>query len=320
MIEIILKFYGFNSDNKWIGYFVTGLTLSVFSIVVFSLIFVKSSSDMTSEVFVKSCSIISITTRLVNYLAIKYKSTEIFELIRKIKKFQNKSLISQLNAQIFSIFSILLSFLMAFFMTVDYFCEANVTELFKDLIEKIDTLPIPSFLQIFILSFHQYSWFIAIQLLYIELKTRYISIIKEFEKQVNEKSEPDIDLLVLTEKYVLKFVNFKNGIKRNVDFLKLTISMDFFCLITYMISFHVLISNSECFPFGIPRILLLIGYYLWTITSNLRIRIVENDLSFVLNRWLHLNSENSIQIEMDYIERAAKRSDDKESNDENNEI
>jgi hypothetical protein len=52
----------------------------------------------------------------------------------------------------------------------------------------------------------------------------------------------------------------------------------------------------------------------------LRIRIVENDLSFVLNRWLHLNSENSIQIEMDYIERAAKRSDDKESNDENNEI
>jgi hypothetical protein len=274
---------------------------------------------MTSEVFVKSCSIISITTRLVNYLAIKYKSTEIFELIRKIKKFQNKSLISQLNAQIFSIFSILLSFLMAFFMTVDYFCEANVTELFKDLIEKIDTLPIPSFLQIFILSFHQYSWFIAIQLLYIELKTRYISIIKEFEKQVNEKSEPDIDLLVLTEKYVLKFVNFKNGIKRNVDFLKYTIQW-IFSTITYLISSEILMSKSECFPFGIPRILLLIGYYLWTITSNLRIRIVKNDLSFTLNKWLHSNSEDPIQIEMDYIEKTAKRSEDKESIDENNKI
>jgi hypothetical protein len=263
MIEIIFKFYGFNCDNKWIGYFLTGLTLSVFSTVVFMLIFIKSSSDMTSEVFYKSCLIISIIIKLVNYLAIKYKSTEIFELIRKLKKFQNKNSISQLNVQIFSIFSILLAFFMAFFSTVNYLCGVNVTQLLKNLTEKIDTFPIPSFLQIFILSFYQYSWFFAIQLLYIELKTRYISIIKEFKKQViNEKSEPDSDVLVLTQKFVLKFVNFKNGIKRNVDFLKFSIFTDFFCTTAYLISSHVFMSKSECFPFSIPRIILVIGYYL----------------------------------------------------------
>jgi hypothetical protein len=87
-----------------------------------------------------------------------------------------------------------------------------------------------------------------------------------------------------------------------------------------LINSEILMSKSECFPFGIPRILLLIGYYLWTITSNLRIRIVKNDLSFTLNKWLHSNSEDPIQIEMDYIEKTAKRSEYKESIDENNVI
>jgi hypothetical protein len=49
-------------------------------------------------------------------------------------------------------------------------------------------------------------------------------------------------------------------------------------------------------------------------------RIVKNNLSFTLNKWLHLNPENSIQTEKDYIEKTAKHSEDKESIDENNEI
>jgi hypothetical protein len=52
----------------------------------------------------------------------------------------------------------------------------------------------------------------------------------------------------------------------------------------------------------------------------LRIRIEENNFSFTLNRWLQLNNEDFIQIEMDYIEKSAKRSDEKESDDENNVI
>jgi hypothetical protein len=54
--------------------------------------------------------------------------------------------------------------------------------------------------------------------------------------------------------------------------------------------------------------------------SNLRIKIIENRLLFTLNQWLHSNPENTILIEMDYIEKTVKRLYDAESIDETNEI
>jgi hypothetical protein len=52
---------------------------------------------------------------------------------------------------------------------------------------------------------------------------------------------------------------------------------------------------------------------------NFRIRLNENNLSFILNQWLHLKPEDSITIEMDFIEKTAKSSNEKESNHEKNE-
>jgi hypothetical protein len=119
----------------------------------------------------------------------------------------------------------------------------------------------------------------------------------EFKKEVlNEKSEPDSDVLKLTQKFVMKFVNFKNDIKRSVDCLKYSISMDFLSTIAFIISSHVLVLKYECYHFDISRIVLMIAYYLWTMSSNLRIRIIENDFSLILNQWLHLNPEDSIRI------------------------
>ncbi len=208
---------------------------------------------------------------------------------------------------------------MAFIRIIVYFYEQDMPEILEDFNESIDSLPIPSCLQIFILSFYYHSWFISVQLLYLEFKTQYISILKEFRKNViNEKSEPDGNVLVLTQKYVIKFVNFKNDIKRNLDFLKYGISMEFISTVTLIVCFHVLTSKSKSYYLGIFFLILLIGYYLWTMSSNLRIRIIENDLSFILNQWLHLNPEDSIRIEMDYIQKSIKLSDDKEFKDETN--
>jgi hypothetical protein len=49
---------------------------------------------------------------------------------------------------------------------------------------------------------------------------------------MNEKSETDSDVLRLTQKFVLKFVNFKTDIKKSVDFLKYGISIEFVSIIT----------------------------------------------------------------------------------------
>ncbi len=47
-------------------------------------------------------------------------------------------------------------------------------------------------------------------------------------------------------------------------------------------------------------------------SSNLRIKITENDLSFILNRWRNLKVEDSFQIDMDYIEKLSKQFNEKE--------
>jgi hypothetical protein len=71
MIEIIVKFYGINCENKWIGYFACGLTLSLFSTNIFILIFTEISTNIISEIFIKFCLSITISTKLLNYLIIK---------------------------------------------------------------------------------------------------------------------------------------------------------------------------------------------------------------------------------------------------------
>jgi hypothetical protein len=129
---------------------------------------------------------------------------------------------------------------------------------------------------------------------------------------LNEKSEPDGDVLKLTQKFVLKFVNLKNEIKRNVDFLKFGISIEFFLTIGLTVYSNGFVMKSKFYRSNILSIILMTGYYLWTMSSNLRIRIIENDLSFILNRWLNLKVEDSIQIDMDYIEKSSKQFNEKE--------
>jgi hypothetical protein len=304
MIEYILKFYGIKCSNKWIGFLTTGLALSSFSTTVFVLKIVKNSDNYKIEVLFKLFLFLSIASNLFNYLMIKYKSTEIFELNHKLKKFQNKSRISQLNIHIFSIFSVLFSAVLAFITTKVYFCLSGVDQHFEDITQKMESLPIPSFLKMFILNFYGLLWYISTQLLYIEFKINVM----------NEKSETDSDVLKLTQKFVLKFVTFKSDIKSTVDFLKYEISIEIFSTIIFIICFHILFFNPKCYHFGIFYIVLIVGYYFWTMSCSFRIRIIENDLSFILNEWLHLNPEDSIRIEMDYIEKTVKKINENEFN------
>jgi hypothetical protein len=317
MIEYVFQFYGIFCHNKCIGYLATGLTLSVFSGAIIAVKLFESFKSNTSEFLLKLLLIILFVTKVVNLLIIKYKSSKLIELNNKLKKFQNKSRINQNFLNIFSIISILFSLLMAFIGTKIYFWELCDTEIFKGFDGQLELIPMPSIIKFFVMHFYLSSWYVSIQLLYIEFKTRYISIIKEFRKEVlNEKSEPDGDVLKLTQKFVLKFVNFKNEIKSNIDFLKIGISIEFFLSIGLIIFLNGFVMESKFYRLNILRIVLMIGYYLWTMSSNLRIRIVENNLSFILNRWLNLKVEDSIRIDMDYIQTFNKQYNEKESNSE----
>ncbi len=316
MIEYIFKFYGLFCDNKWIGYLTTGLTLSIFSTPIFTLKFLQIFNSNTDEIFFKLFIFLLSLSKIFNYLIIKYKSSQLIELNNKLKKFQNKSRINQNFLNIFSIISILFSLLMAIIFTKIYLWDLCVTEMVKNFDGQLDVIPMPSIIKVFVMYFYLNSWYLSTQLLYIEFKSRYISIIKEFRKEVlNEKSEPDGDVLKLTQKFVLKFANFKNEIKTNVDFLKFGITIEFFLTIAFNIYLNGFIRESKSYGLNLLRIFLIIGYYLWTMSSNLRIRIIENNLSFILNQWLNLKVEDSIRIGMDYIEKYNNQFIEKKSND-----
>jgi hypothetical protein len=77
-------------NNKWIGYLTTGISLSFFSTLISLVIRQKLRRRHKWSIFQNIFSI-SFASKLFNYLIIKYKSTDIFELNQKLRKFQNKS-------------------------------------------------------------------------------------------------------------------------------------------------------------------------------------------------------------------------------------
>jgi hypothetical protein len=92
MIEHIVKIYGINCKNKWIGYFTTGLTLSIFSSLVIPVIYAKNFRNKTKEFFFKLLLFTICASKILNYFVVKYNSTKFFEPNHKLKKHQNKRL------------------------------------------------------------------------------------------------------------------------------------------------------------------------------------------------------------------------------------
>jgi glutamate/tyrosine decarboxylase-like PLP-dependent enzyme len=80
MIEYIVKIYGINCKNKWIGYLTTGLTLSIFLSLAFPVIYAKNSSNKTNEFFFILLMSTFCASKILNYLAIKYNSSNLFHL------------------------------------------------------------------------------------------------------------------------------------------------------------------------------------------------------------------------------------------------
>lgn len=148
MIEHILKFYGINCQNKWFGYFMTGITLTLFLTVIYYLIFFKNSNHILNEIILKLCLSISFVSKVFNYLMIKFKSTEIFELNRRLKNFQIESRISQLSNNLVSIFSFIFCVLVTLISTPSHFYACIPSNLLQDLIGKPESFLIPSFFKI----------------------------------------------------------------------------------------------------------------------------------------------------------------------------
>ncbi len=95
MIEYLLKFYGIDCHYKWIGYFTTSLTLSIFSSLVFPAIYPKNFSHFSTEYLYKFLILTLCISKIITYFVVKHNLSKFFQLNNKLKKYQKKQLIGE---------------------------------------------------------------------------------------------------------------------------------------------------------------------------------------------------------------------------------
>jgi hypothetical protein len=215
--------------------------------------------------------------------------------------------------------SINLSIVISLVATKFNSCAPFLIEINKDFFQTIKSIFIPVTPYIFLMAIYIYFWSIVIQLLYIEIKTRYSTIIEDFTNEVKSiKTKPDKSVIISTQRSILKFAEFKNNIKKYVDFLKFGVFIDLALPVAIVLGSYETTLELECWAFGIAFVILMIGSYLWTISYNLRVKRSESDLTLNLNRWLNSNIENSDEIELKVLERTSIHFSERKSIDELN--
>jgi hypothetical protein len=185
-----------------------------------------------------------------------------------------------------------------------YFCESFFNDMYKDFTEIMETLPVPPFTQVFILNLYNFAWLSSKELIYIETKSRYLSIIKDFNSEVVKVTKPNKSILIIRQRTILKFIEFQIDIKRNVDFIKYGIFIE---LVLPIGMIFIGVSNLECIHYIITFVVLKIVCYLWTMSYDLRVKRAENNLTLNINRWLSPELEDRDYFEIKVLERTAKQ-------------
>jgi hypothetical protein len=118
MINYLLMIFGINCKNKWIATFLTGITLSIFSLIVVQIIAHISFDDEIKIITLKiSCAIVFVS-KLISFIVLKFKSTKIFELYDRLIDYQIKSYIKYNNHYISTVVFILFRQLFIFMIRI----------------------------------------------------------------------------------------------------------------------------------------------------------------------------------------------------------
>jgi len=305
MVRYLSKVFGINCNNKWIGNSLTGLTLSILSLVVFQITFPISLKDELKILIVKiSCSV-TFASKIVSFLLIKYYSSKIFRVYDQIEEYQIKSFIKYDN-YFSTIISILFVFISTGLTTAIYFYDSYFNNLFKELTEKQEIIPINQKLQVFLIHFYLHAWKILLQLMYREFNTRYISIIETFIEEINRRfNKPDRNVIINAQRTVLQLIEFRSNFKKNVEFIKYFIIIDILSMfgITIYPLIYIPTYNMNFNIFCILYLILMSIHFSWTIKTELKVNKLSEELSSKLNSWKSFRIEGINSIEMKVLER-----------------
>jgi hypothetical protein len=297
--------FGINCNNKWIGNSLTGLTLSILSLVVFQITFPISLKDELKILILKISSSVTFASKIVSFLIIKYYSSKIFRVYDQIEEYQIKSFIKYDN-YFSTIISILFVFTSTGLTTAIYFCDFYFNNLFKELTEKQELIPIDQKLQIFLINFYVHALKTLLQLMYREFNTRYISIIETFIEEIDRRfNKPDRNVIINAQRTVLQLIEFRSNFKKYVEFIQYFIVIDILSMSGIIIYALIYIPtyNMKFNIFCILYLILMLFHFSWTIKTGLKVNKLSEELSSKLNRWNELSIDGLCSIEMKVLER-----------------
>ncbi len=107
MINYLLMIFGINCKNKWIATFLTGITLSIFSLILVQIITHISFGDEIKILIFKISCAIALVSKITSFILLKFKSTKIFELYDRLIDYQIESFITYNNHYISTVIFIL---------------------------------------------------------------------------------------------------------------------------------------------------------------------------------------------------------------------
>jgi hypothetical protein len=205
-----------------------------------------------------------------------------------------------------SITSIVVWLLLTFILVLLRFTDHRIEEDSDSAVFSMKKTFIPiSSLFVFIFYFH--SWKLMLQLIYHQLYARYSKIVKNFNCELKRKlSSPDLIVIQMTNRTVLRFIRYQTLLRKNVDFIKYFIIFDIITMSLFFSAWNSSVisdSDRKSFVLSMSYIVVMLSYNLWIYLDSNQARIAEQDLKLNLKKWQNYLIEENCIIEFKVLER-----------------
>ena len=311
MFEYVLMIFGINIENKILAHFLTGLTLSIFSVLSLRNLLLIQIKDDFGLLFTKILCFIMCFSNLLSYLWIKLKSKEILELNTQLKKQRINNFVNKSRFYCSSILAITVWLLLTTISILLRLFDQRIDQLFDEFFSQINlsTLAIGSDLILAIV--YSQIWRILIQYIYHDMNIEYSVIIEAFIEEMRRKiNYPDINVIRMTHRTVLNFMSIQTSLKKCVKFIGIFIFVDVITVTLLFLTFTlnaILNSDSYCSCLCISYIIVLVSYNLWIIFETSFVEKNEKMINFYLNRWQRFPIDENCCLELKILDRSVQQ-------------
>jgi hypothetical protein len=306
MFEYILVIFGISFENKIVSQFITGLTFTIFSFLSLRYIVLLRIDDNFMLFFIKFLCLIMCLSNLFSYVLIKLNSRKILELNALIRSHRHNIVVNNTKIYYSSVIAITVWLILTSISILLRLSDQRIEEVFKEFFSEINLSVLVKSSDLFLAIIYSHIWKILIQLIYHELNIQYSIIIEAFIDEIKRKvNYPDINVIRMTNRTVLKFMKMQTILKKNVDFIKYFIIID---LITIIILFSlwtlnsIMNSDAYCYCLSISYIIILSTYNIWIRFETGLAKNYEKTLDFHLNRWQSRQINDNCFIELKVLQ------------------